>query len=254
MKVNINDFFLSCPKGVCHRGYHDLERPENSKAAFLHAIECGLPFECDVHLSKDGNMFVSHDSNLLRLCGKDGIIEDLNSEEIKTYHLEDGSTPVSIDELYELWGEKVPLVLELKVVNDNHATVASRVRGFLSKVKDHSKLVLISFSPEVLDDLADVQFNRGLLIGEKRDLSYKQRHSYDLSKYDFIDLNVLFLHFPMFHTYKKNGGAILTWTVRNKRDYNLTKKYADCPTWEKIDCRSKKEERKINSFLEELAS
>ncbi|MBP5092404.1 MAG: hypothetical protein J6328_07655 [Bacilli bacterium] len=253
MKIDIKDFFASCPKGVAHRGFHDLDAPENSEAAFKSAIKHHLPFECDVHLSKDGELIVCHDSSLLRVTGKEGIIEELSLEEIKHYHLEDGSSLLTLDELYSFWKEKVPLVLELKVATDNEKPLASRVRSFLKKVKDLSKLVLISFSEEVLEELTDVPFNRGLLIGEKKDLSYKKRHSYDLSKYDFIDLNVLFLHFPMFSTYRKNGGFILTWTVRSKGDYLLSKSRADCPTWEVVDCRDKKEDRKINSFLIEKA-
>ena len=51
-----------------HRGLHDKEvgSPENSLAAFKEAVESGYGAELDVHLLKDGNLAVIHDSSLFR--------------------------------------------------------------------------------------------------------------------------------------------------------------------------------------------
>ena len=65
-----------------HRGLHNAGagRPENSMAAFRAAIEKGFGAELDVHLMADGNLAVVHDSDLTRVCGKKGFIEDLRAE------------------------------------------------------------------------------------------------------------------------------------------------------------------------------
>ena len=54
-----------------HRGGSN-ERAENTTEAFKHALSLGLNLmECDVHLSKDGEVVVAHDNTLERMCGPD---------------------------------------------------------------------------------------------------------------------------------------------------------------------------------------
>ena len=72
-------------KGVAHRGYWNEDRTENGIPAFKAALENNIAIELDVHLSKDNHLVVCHDENLLRTTGKEGIIEDLNLQEIKKY-------------------------------------------------------------------------------------------------------------------------------------------------------------------------
>ena len=63
----------SQPKGWKLNGAHrggSCERAENTTTAFKHAIDSGLNLmECDVHLSKDGEVVVAHDGDLERMCG-----------------------------------------------------------------------------------------------------------------------------------------------------------------------------------------
>ena len=70
----INPLFL---EGIAHRGLHNEEYTENGIKAFTNAIEHGVAFEFDIHLTKDGQLVVCHDENLVRTTGKEGIIEDL---------------------------------------------------------------------------------------------------------------------------------------------------------------------------------
>ena len=51
---------------IAHRGGSKL-RPENTMAAFDHAVTLGVDaLECDVHLSRDGEVVVIHDPTLDR--------------------------------------------------------------------------------------------------------------------------------------------------------------------------------------------
>ena len=63
------------PKGWLLNGAHrggSCERPENTTAAFKHAMSSGMNLmECDVHLSKDGEVVIAHDADLERMCGPD---------------------------------------------------------------------------------------------------------------------------------------------------------------------------------------
>ena len=47
-----------------HRGLHGEGIPENSMTAFTAAKDAGYGMELDVHLMKDGNLAVIHDSSL----------------------------------------------------------------------------------------------------------------------------------------------------------------------------------------------
>jgi len=72
-------------KLVAHRGFSK-EYPENSHAAILAALQSGAyNIEFDVQLSKDEIPYVIHDSELKRTTGKDGLIYELSSVELKEY-------------------------------------------------------------------------------------------------------------------------------------------------------------------------
>ncbi len=60
-----------------HRGLHGPQTgaPENSLAAFRHAIEAGYAIELDLRLGAEGEVLVFHDGDLERMTGTAGRIE-----------------------------------------------------------------------------------------------------------------------------------------------------------------------------------
>lgn len=102
-----------------HRGLHDDEKPENSMAAFRAALENGYGIELDIHLMKDGNLAVIHDTSLKRTAGADVKITDLTTEDLANYRLEgtDETIPTFSDVL-RLFAGKAPMIIELKA-DDN---------------------------------------------------------------------------------------------------------------------------------------
>ena len=108
-----------------HRGLHGKGIPENSMAAFKAALDHGYGIELDVHLLKDGNLAVMHDSLLNRTTGQPGRVEDLTTEDLGNYHLE--GTEETIPEFMDvltLYSGKAPLIIELKPTDGNHAALA----------------------------------------------------------------------------------------------------------------------------------
>ena len=77
---SINPMFLKC---IAHRGLFNSKDIENGKQAFNNAITNNIAMEFDVHLTKDNNLVVIHDSSLKRVTNKDGIVEELTLKEIK---------------------------------------------------------------------------------------------------------------------------------------------------------------------------
>jgi len=111
-----------------HRGLHGEEKPENSMAAFRAALDHGYGIEFDVHLMKDGNLAVIHDSSLNRTAGADVRIEDLALEDLPNYFLEGTKEIIpTFQQVLELFSGKVPLIIELKPVAGNVAQLSQAV-------------------------------------------------------------------------------------------------------------------------------
>ena len=132
-----------------HRGLHGEGVPENSMAAFRAALEGGYGIELDVHLLKDGNLAIMHDSDLLRTTGCAGKMEELTTGQLQNYHL-DGTeeTIPTFRQVLELYDGKFPLVVELKVSNNNYAALTEAACRMLDTYK--GVYCLESFDPRCL--------------------------------------------------------------------------------------------------------
>jgi glycerophosphoryl diester phosphodiesterase len=86
---------VSKPLNIAHRGGAGL-RPENTLAAFAHALDIGVDgFELDVHVAKDGTVVVFHDDalkpDIVRdadgrwLEGKPPLIKDIPYADLQSY-------------------------------------------------------------------------------------------------------------------------------------------------------------------------
>lgn len=134
-----------------HRGLHNADKgvPENSMAAFQLAVEAGFGAELDVHLMADGNLAVVHDSDLTRVCGKPGIIEELMEEDLIEYPLLGTEELIPLfQEVLELFEGKTPLIIELKVEGGNANALTDAVMAMLEDWD--GAYCLESFHPGVL--------------------------------------------------------------------------------------------------------
>ncbi len=132
-----------------HRGLHDAQKPENSMAAFRAALDAGCGIELDIHLLKDGNLAVIHDSSLLRVTGKEGNVEDLTTEQLQEFHLNgtDETIP-QFQQVMDLFAGKAPLIVELKSHNNN---VAPLCEAACKMLDDYDGLYCMeSFDPRAV--------------------------------------------------------------------------------------------------------
>ena len=107
-----------------HRGLHSIGVPENSMAAFRAAKDAGYGIELDVHLMKDGNLAVIHDSSLKRTAGADVAIEELTLPQLDDYRLEGTRERIPLfSEVLNLYKGETPLIVELKAGIKNHAAL-----------------------------------------------------------------------------------------------------------------------------------
>ena len=218
-------FFL----GVCHRGLHDETRSENGMKAFQNAIENNMAFELDVHLSKDGVLFVMHDSNLKRMTGKEGIIEELDSKTIKSeYRLADGGEIPTLQEVLDLNQERVLIVVEMKVVNNNYKAVGKATKKLLEQVKDPHKIAVISFDPRALMKVGH-RYERQLLMVKEKDWV---RHFKCF--FESVDLEITQVKDPWVIRYRKHGGIVNCWTVETAEQIKDLSPYVDTMTFQHV--------------------
>jgi glycerophosphoryl diester phosphodiesterase len=111
---------MKTPIIVAHRGLHDVH-PENSFAAFRAAWDAGLAWaECDVHVTREGQVYVLHDATLERTTTGQGPIATKSYQELDNLRLRnaDGQpTDERIPTLYAISSYMPPdraLLVELK--------------------------------------------------------------------------------------------------------------------------------------------
>ncbi len=89
---------------IAHRGGGELFK-ENTISAFTGVERLGVDaVECDVQVTKDGNLAVMHDPDLMRTAGIDRKIEDLTTEDIKNIKLNGEKIPGGIEQIIILQG------------------------------------------------------------------------------------------------------------------------------------------------------
>ena len=250
--------FLFCLKGrtghktmaelrrwnYAHRGLHNSEKPENSMAAFRAALEGGYGIELDVHLMKDGNLAVIHDSSLKRTAGADVKIEDLTLADLENYRL--GGTDEKIplfSQVLELFEGKAPLIVELKTAGDNHAALSDAACKMLDSY--NCTYCIESFDPRCIIWLRKhrPRIVRGQLsenwLKSKTKLPWILKlvmtcHISNIATCpDFIAYN--YKHRKAFGTdicRKLWGVQGVSWTIRTKEDFDIAVREGWIPIFE----------------------
>ncbi len=214
---------------IAHRGLHDDVSPENSLSAFQKAVDAKLPIELDIHLTKDGKLVVFHDSDLKRMTGKEGILEDKTLEELnRDYHLPDGSNLPLFEKVLELVNEIVPIVVELKPYNKNWKSLAKAALIALSNIQNKDMITIISFDPRCLFPAKKGPFTCGLLIADERKDVLLFRHFFD-----YLDVeDVLLENKKVLRFHKKK--PLNVWTIRSEEALSNVENKVDMITFEHI--------------------
>ncbi len=228
-----------------HRGLHGSGLPENSLSAFKAAMDGGYGVELDVHLLKDGNLAVIHDSLLNRTTGRPGNIEDLATDDLKDYFLEGtGETIPELMEVLTLFAGRVPMIVELKPENGNHAALAEVACDMMRDYK--GPYCIESFDPRCI---AWVKKNRPNLVRGQLTENFMKTRS-DLSVYIKFLLTHNLLNFttvPDFIAYKfadRNDSPMtalcrkvwgvqgVSWTLKTRQEYDTAVKEGWIPIFE----------------------
>ncbi|MGX8699117.1 MAG: glycerophosphodiester phosphodiesterase family protein [bacterium] len=137
-------------RNFAHRGLHEADQsvPENSLAAFRRAAEAGYGMELDVQLSRDGEVMVFHDDDLLRATGVGLAVAELSYRELRSLRLFGTEEKIpTLAEVLHLVNGRAPLIVELKTGRSNRALC----RKTLALLRNYTGEVCIeSFDPAIV--------------------------------------------------------------------------------------------------------
>jgi hypothetical protein len=228
-----------------HRGLHDSSVPENSMEAFQRAKAAGYGVELDVHLLADGNLAVIHDAALMRTTGADGYIEDLTTQHLKVYHLE--GTDQTIPEfrhVLDLLAGEVPVIVELKCVNDNYAALCKAACDMLDSYS--GTYCMESFDPRCIcwlrknrPDIIRGQLAENYLLNKNPKIPWVLQFALKNHMLNFLTL-------PDFIAYKfRDRNSIgnwicrklwkiqgVSWTLKDQQEYDIAVKEGWIPIFE----------------------
>ncbi len=227
---------------LAHRGLHDAGAGviENTASAFRAAVEASYGIECDVQLSRDGEAMVHHDDTLWRLIETPLHVADMTAAELQKLHYRNSADRMlTLAELCELVGGRVPLAVEIKSRFDHDLRMTHRVAETLANYQ--RRAAAMSFDPEVVRALRKLapHLPRGIVA------EWRYRHEEwkrisrvgklklalllhaPLSRPHFVAYQVRDLPSPAPYVARSLGLPLLTWTVRTPEDARTAARWAD---------------------------
>lgn len=248
MRPPLPPAFLKAP--ITHRGYHDaaLRRPENSLRAFQAAVDAGYGIELDVQVSSDGHAMVFHDETLDHLTGRAGSLVDLTAAELGRITLRDSDEkiPTLAQVLAQVAG-RVPVLIEIKDRGDTRAPTDRQLTSAVAVLLTGyaGPAAVMSFNPHAVAEMAEFipRIPRGLVTEDydpannvpiPAEVCARLRGipDYDRTGSSFISHKASDLGRPRVGELKREGAAILCWTIRSRAQEAQARKIADNITFE----------------------
>ena len=199
------DFLL-----ISHRGASHYE-PENTLRSFRKALEMGSSaIEFDVRKSCDGRLVVIHDSKVDRTTDGKGAVSGKTLDELKSLDAGCGERIPTLEEVFENFGGRCGLVIELKEKGTEEKTV--------SLIKKHGlteEVAVVSFRGDCIRAVGalDPAIPTGLItvfgLGcVKKALSLGCR---------VVATNHRFMTRRLVSKARENGLFVCCWTVNNSK-------------------------------------
>lgn len=214
---------------IAHRGFSG-RYPENTLLSFQKALEEKVDMiELDITFSKDGEIVIFHDVNMLRVSGLNKHIRDLTYEKINKFEI--GSWFKD-----EYFGLKIPKLTDLFKIIDDFTLINIEIKHeassfinrnsekkLLSIIKEYNmenRVVLSSFNPMIVNRIRKMepQISTAYLITQNMT---------PLLIYLLGKINAKFIHIDFKYLNEKNikkmnkvGLKINTYTLNSYNEYN----------------------------------
>ena len=216
--VSLNAAHLNKTVITAHRG-DSKHAPENTLAAFEAAIENGADvIELDVRETKDGEIIVTHDKNLVRTTGIDAYVEDLTFGEIRQF---DAGSWFS----EEFKGEQIPTLREAIELIDGRAKLNIELKPDKKNRYLEESVVRLIEEYDLYDDCVVTSLNYKS-IGKVKELDDRIETVYvmsaaggnffDLKIADAYSINYRYIDDQVVRNCRKRGKDIYAWTVNDE--------------------------------------
>lgn len=206
---------------IAHRGFSGAA-PENTMAAFKKAMATGADMvELDVHLSRDGEVVVTHDDTLNRCTNGSGLVSDCTLKELKGFDAGSwfgeefrGEKIPTLEEVLTLIKGKILLNIEIKIGRLGQYNIEDLTDRALAKVEELgllNQVLFSSFNPSALKRI-EKKNNLALLALL---LNYPWTDSKNVLAGDFSVLNCArnTLTRQMIVSARERGFELNVWTV-----------------------------------------
>ncbi|HEC99906.1 MAG TPA: glycerophosphodiester phosphodiesterase [Proteobacteria bacterium] len=200
-----------------HRGAKALE-PENTLLSIRRAMEIGVDaVEIDVHLTKDKEVVVIHDSTVDRTTNGKGPVGSYTLEEVKKLDAGKGERIPTLEEVIGLVRGRMKLIIELKEVG-----IEDKVVGLINKHSLCGSAYVISFWHMAVKRVKemDSRIRTGvLLVGCPVDTCIARSASADA-----LVMNYAFVNKEFVYKAHQESLKVFIWNID---DPNMLKPYVD---------------------------
>jgi glycerophosphoryl diester phosphodiesterase len=139
-----------------HRG-NPAEHPENTIASFQSAIDAGCDLvECDVHLTADGELAVTHDHLLERTTNGSGLVGIHTLAELRELDAGKGQKIPLLEEVFELVRDRVGLVIETKQNPVPYPGLEEKLASLIHRHEMVEQVSVISFHHGCIRHLKEI--------------------------------------------------------------------------------------------------
>ena len=152
-KINL-PYFYSQDKFLVigHRGAPVVYK-ENTIESFIQAFELGLNgIELDVQITKDNQIVIFHDWEILEETGNINKISDVNYSEIKNINSSNTTIPL-LNDLLEILTKNKFVNIEIKSKKINNKFLLQEVLKIIHRNNKEKYIIISSFNPFVLKSL-----------------------------------------------------------------------------------------------------
>lgn len=201
---------------IAHRGNDNHDYRENSEKSILFCLE--QPYldgiECDLRLTKDKKIVLSHNLLIDFISDGSGFIYNMTLEELLMYNFQNDKITV-LDSLLSKINTKKILLLEIKEERNSKEEDWKDALDYILKKFSNLKIYICSFNYDLLYKLKEIFSNAymGLIVGNIIN------QSKDISSFDFV----MYHYKSLKYTHKIS----MVWTLNNKDDVYKYKNKVD---------------------------
>lgn len=234
-------------RAFAHRGLHDcgIRVPENSLAAFRHAIENGFGVELDIRMTEDKQIVVFHDDDISRACSAEGLVRKMTYAALSQCSLFGTNERIPLfSEVLHLFSGKLPLIVELKSDRDKNWSDELCEAAYRMLSRYHGPYAIESFDPYIVRwfrehapevcrgqlTVSTKQYRKeGLSADKGFALSFHLTNV--LARPHFIASREEDRGFPLWFA-KLRGAMSFIWTVRSEEVHQLVQEKEDAIIFE----------------------